>query len=131
MDSIFYFVYTRNIVLCSICKISWWYHRLSYLDINKFCWLSLLVVFMQTIWKNFSNPIVLNIGRNTMGIYTLHYFPLRCLQYLHDNGFINGVNLASTCYFCLSVLVIISLAYCMTILAGCNKYSSIVFLGKV
>ena len=59
------------------------------------------------------------------------YFPLRCLQYLHDNGFINGVNLASTCYFCLSVLVIISLAYCMTIRAGCNKYSSIVFLGKV
>lgn len=81
--------------------------------------------------KNFSNPIVLNIGKTTMGIYTLHYFPLRCLQYLHDNGFINGVNLASTCYFCLSVLVIISLAYCMTILAGCNKYSSIVFLGKV
>lgn len=123
IGSIIYVCYVQSV--SSIADLSTWY-------IVNIAGCHFWLCLCRQFEDKFSKHIVLIIGQNTLGIYTLHFFPLRTIQYFSENGFLimGGGKMLPLFWFCAFVVAILAIAFLMCKMVKSNKILSLIFLGQ-
>lgn len=90
-------------------------------------------VFWVSLFEKLKQPLskdaILNIGKNTLGIYLLHYFPLSWAKLVLGSEHLLCSNPLNYLYAIVTVIVILIVSYMMTWGVKQNKVLALCFLG--
>ena len=87
------------------------------------------IILFERFKSKLSTASFLNVGKNTLGIYLLHYFPLSGAKLLLGSGYQLNENLLNYIYATITVFVILLISYFVTWVVKLNSITAFLFLG--
>lgn len=87
------------------------------------------IIIFEKFKDKLSKDIILNVGKNTLGIYLLHYFPLSGAKLLLGSDYHLNENLLNYIYATITVFAILFVSYFVTWAIKQNKIMAFLILG--